>query len=347
LTALPDGNVLMTGFRGLVVADTDAPSVLGSKLSISGLASMSSDGRRVALVDARTVRVLDSETLDTIKVLNPTIAPVIPPSLSADGSLVAVTDRANTEVIDVASGRIVVAAHPSFTIITTASFSPDGRYVAIPLIAGVDVVEISTGRTTTFRTGGQITSSMSWNPAGDRLAVSDLQVPAVVIDPSNALNVGPSLPNGPVAWHPSGNSLVVFSPTQDVTLVELSTGTRHTLSGYTGYAEGDFTSDGNTIVRVRTGPDNSLLLDLFDVPTATRIGPPLTLFRHETGSFAAPYSRACRCVIVSSTSGPVIRYNLDESTWPHVACAMAGRNLTNAEWSQYFAKFGERRPTCP
>jgi hypothetical protein len=119
------------------------------------------------------------------------------------------------------------------------------------------------------------------------------------------------------------------------------------MSGYTGHAGGDFTADGTTIVRVRAGPDNSVLLDLLDVSTATRIGPSLALYRYETGTFVSSYSRPCRCILVSSTSGPVVRYNLDPTTWPDVACAMAGRDLTDAEWNQYFISFGEPQKTCP
>ena len=39
--------------------------------------------------------------------------------------------------------------------------------------------------------------------------------------------------------------------------------------------------------------------------------------------------------------------DLDPETMQEAACRLAGRNLTEAEWSAYLTDFGEHRDLCP
>jgi hypothetical protein len=42
----------------------------------------------------------------------------------------------------------------------------------------------------------------------------------------------------------------------------------------------------------------------------------------------------------------LMRWNLDQDTWAGLACDVAGRNLTRAEWAQYLPNAGPYRATC-
>src|SRR5208282_2948153 len=58
------------------------------------------------------------------------------------------------------------------------------------------------------------------------------------------------------------------------------------------------------------------------------------------------FSNDSKLLGVSGPDGTVLIWNLDEKSWTSQACAIAGRDLTQAEWDQYVP--GEkRRETCP
>ena len=40
-------------------------------------------------------------------------------------------------------------------------------------------------------------------------------------------------------------------------------------------------------------------------------------------------------------------WNYDRTTWPDIACTLAGRNLTRAEWDEWGPRTIEYRATCP
>jgi WD40 repeat protein len=42
-----------------------------------------------------------------------------------------------------------------------------------------------------------------------------------------------------------------------------------------------------------------------------------------------------------------VRWNLDDQRWPDIACAVAGRNMTQAEWELYGPRDSEYQATCP
>jgi hypothetical protein len=52
-------------------------------------------------------------------------------------------------------------------------------------------------------------------------------------------------------------------------------------------------------------------------------------------------------VLVTGDGTRMVRWNIDQSTWPANACAVAGRNLTAAEWDRHLPNAGPRRATCP
>ena len=89
-------------------------------------------------------------------------------------------------------------------------------------------------------------------------------------------------------------------------------------------------------------------LRLIDVATGSPIGPPLKL--HTRPEFATPTGLAFgldgRVLFSSSADGALRRWDVDPDSWREKACALAGRNFTQAEWAQYLPEM-PYRATCP
>ncbi|MGH9248584.1 MAG: BTAD domain-containing putative transcriptional regulator, partial [Acidimicrobiales bacterium] len=82
---------------------------------------------------------------------------------------------------------------------------------------------------------------------------------------------------------------------------------------------------------------------LWDAATLEPIGEPLLLGVSGSG-YVDRDARGDRAVI-GSGGGTLLVWDLDVSHWKDMACDIAGRNLTRAEWAQYLP--GERyHPTC-
>jgi WD40 repeat protein len=65
-----------------------------------------------------------------------------------------------------------------------------------------------------------------------------------------------------------------------------------------------------------------------------------------TGAFSIAYRRDSTGVVIASTDGRTWTANTRTETWVERACAIAGRNLTDDEWSQFFPS-RPYEPTCP
>lgn len=48
-----------------------------------------------------------------------------------------------------------------------------------------------------------------------------------------------------------------------------------------------------------------------------------------------------------ATENGIVVWDLDPEHWVEPACAIAGRNLTRAEWDQYIGDLAPYRATCP
>jgi WD40 repeat protein len=85
-------------------------------------------------------------------------------------------------------------------------------------------------------------------------------------------------------------------------------------------------------------------LYLWDMAEGRLMAPPLTGILGAVTSLE--YSPDQKAVVSGSDSGQVLWWTLSPAAWIEKACAIAGRNLTQAEWNHYFP--GEPyRVTCP
>jgi WD40 repeat protein len=99
-----------------------------------------------------------------------------------------------------------------------------------------------------------------------------------------------------------------------------------------------FSSDGSLVATA--GDDRSVVL--WDVASRQRLG---SMFGHLGASEGIVFSPEDRTLLTTGDDGKLILWDLLPATWEARACALAGRNLTRAEWTQFVQ--GDYRRTCP
>jgi WD40 repeat protein len=85
------------------------------------------------------------------------------------------------------------------------------------------------------------------------------------------------------------------------------------------------------------------MVSLWDVATRRQIGRPLA--GHTADAIGVTFVDHGDTLITSSADGSLIFWDLRPSSWEAKACALAGRNLTRAEWGQFVG--GDYHRTCP
>jgi DNA-binding SARP family transcriptional activator/WD40 repeat protein len=94
----------------------------------------------------------------------------------------------------------------------------------------------------------------------------------------------------------------------------------------------------------RGAPTRTASAQLWDLTTLQPIGEPLPL-SPRTGGYISRDAEGTTAVI-GTTDGVAVVWNVDPEHWESLACMIAGRNLTPAEWDQYVT--GQPyRATCP
>jgi hypothetical protein len=88
---------------------------------------------------------------------------------------------------------------------------------------------------------------------------------------------------------------------------------------------------------------NDQTVSIYDVATCTRIGEAIPTF----SPWASPgYLRPDGREIAVNQRDGVVLWDVDPGHLADAACRLAGRNLTESEWSTYLADFGPYRETC-
>ena len=96
--------------------------------------------------------------------------------------------------------------------------------------------------------------------------------------------------------------------------------------------------NGEYLVTTRDGKPR-----LWHLPTSTMIG----AFPHTSGRTASGNDLGHQVQLVTLADEKVYVWNLDVTSWPHIACRAAGRNLTRDEWDQFGPKNVPYQQTCP
>ena len=190
-----------------------------------------------------------------------------------------------------------------------------------------------------------------WSHDGRRVAGLDYQRNRVtVFDVASgreiwSRTVGGTL--GQVAFSPDGRTFAVVTRNEvgfsDVTLWDTSKWTQRrsfVLPGAGGLGV-EFVRGGELLLttsEVAGGPgfsraDGSAGAQLWDATTLEPIGEPLLLGANGSG-YVDRDVRGDRAVI-GGGGGTLLVWDLDRNHWQDLACRIAGRNLTRAEWAQY------------
>jgi DNA-binding SARP family transcriptional activator/WD40 repeat protein len=140
-----------------------------------------------------------------------------------------------------------------------------------------------------------------------------------------------------IAISPRGELATAY-PTGDVIVRDLDTlqptGVRYDASrpGYPGVA---YWADGSRLVTIY-GRD----MRVWDVAAHEPIGDPLPSDENSLiNAVADGYG-------LTMVDGLTVRWNLDDSQWPEIACAVAGRNMTSAEWELFGPRDAGYQRTC-
>ncbi|MFB3131403.1 MAG: hypothetical protein ACE10K_02655, partial [Rhodothermales bacterium] len=86
-------------------------------------------------------------------------------------------------------------------------------------------------------------------------------------------------------------------------------------------------------------------LNLWDLETGQSLDTPITEDLEAVTSLAFS-SNGSRLASVSR-DGTLILWDLDPASWRALACRIANRNLTQAEWQTYIGNNTPYRRTCP
>ena len=357
----------VVGPDGLLVAPTRPGTSIGEAGSGPGPGTESVSA---AFIDPDTGEVVDEVPLgDTLARAGSGTSVAVSP----DGSMVAVTWALGTTVLDARTHDEIttIDVPPNGTLGTdgeplaaapvwAAAWTPAGDTLLLGVSSG-DLVEPTGGylvqvdtRTWQIRydsigVGGA--QSMQLSPDEELLAIASTSDDVVVFLDATTLEVVRTIPLAPddrginMAFSPDGRLLAVGS--QDGAVYVLDTEAWEPVAGPAQVHDGvllqvEWLDDGRTVVT--SGQDGTVAL--FDVQRGLVRGQPLpgSADAGEGATFLVPSPTDELVVLSGDRAGR--RYPLEPSAWLEEACAVAGRNLTRAEWDRYLPDRPYER-TCP
>jgi WD40 repeat protein len=310
--AFSSQGALASGARDstVLLARPDRPSSLGvrlaaSQLSVTALASSPGGQVLAAGIVDGSVVLFDAERRTRLRTLLAGGVPVL--AFSPDGRVLAAGTKDGSVVLfDPGSGTRLRVLEGARGEVSGVAFSPDGRVLA----AGTD-----TGWVTLFDPRG---GSRQWaHVSGPGRYVS-----GVAFTRDGLLAVADNQRGG-------DRSVTLWDPVRRVTLQALPQ--RAETSGIA------FSPDGRTLAAL-----NGLGLEVWDMPARASLG----ILQGQEGETVGPaFALGGRVVAVGSLYGDVVLWDVDMSSWRRLACTVANRNLTVAEWQHYLSPQPYRR-TC-
>jgi len=212
---------------------------------------------------------------------------------------------------------------------------------------GIRVYEIATGTVVAeLHELGDFVASLSFSPDGQRMAAAAGDGPAAVYDTSDWSLIDTELGEGgrsvvSLRYSPDGRWLVTMDGNGDLALRDPVT---HEIerqlvgSGSLDFADGLFFFDesGGYLVTAADGT-----AQLWDLENGVPIGDPFPNDANNriAGADGSPPR------FVTAVGNHRLIWEIDVESWPAMACRVAGRNMTEAEWEQ-FGPSGGYHKTC-
>ena len=268
--------------------------------------------------------------------------------------IVSLWDRnAGTRLSDLRTGHtgvIQTAWNPTGSVLATVS-SSDGAIVLW------DVSDPSRPREQERLDGGSVLTlpfrTPEFSPDGRVLAVNDYpefgRVTFVDVARGVVLRTVPLRGQiGPLLYSPDGKTIITMRYAEGrLLLLDAATGQIRESRRVTGWPDSWAFVHGGRRIAIQSeqdvGSGGSTALELWDATTLESFGKPVTV-TSSGGSIPSPSPDGTKLVIGSE--GVAVLLDLNPRHWETLACRIAGRNLTQAEWNQYLPGRDYHR-TCP
>jgi hypothetical protein len=101
----------------------------------------------------------------------------------------------------------------------------------------------------------------------------------------------------------------------------------------------EFSNDGTTLAASSADP----AVSIYDVATGLRLGDPIP---SDTAETPVGFLRHDGKAVAVTMAGGIAIWDLDQATLRTAACQLAGRNLTESEWTTYLGRLGPYVATC-
>ena len=225
----------------------------------------------------------------------------------------------------------------------------DRNLTATTLFFGDTIIsDLGTGAEVEVLPTGDQSSSPSFNPEATRLVVLDREGVPSIWDTGNWSRVTTGLPEldqplAAIRYSPDGRFLVSVDRSGRIAISDAASHDlieRFITPGRPSYNDAVLALDENSrLLAVVAGPSATL----WDVETGIQIGEP---FPNDEDNLIGIQDGVRAPQLITAEGRARLIWNLDVDSWRDLACDMAGRSMTQAEWDQYGPSGADYHATC-